>query len=136
MGKPDLTVNIRTNFPQPVAISTDGCSTWVAPAVLETGTSFQIGFCLKNAGNETAYNVPLQLKINDVILVDKTLAQVNRGGSYWYHYGTYGLQPGEYTITLILDPYNVIQETDESNNTFSYTINAPGNRNWLIKTAS
>ncbi|MBO5762486.1 MAG: C10 family peptidase, partial [Lentisphaeria bacterium] len=76
---------------------------------------------------------PVQIRINDVIMVDKTIASIPRGGVRSYHFGTYGFDPGEYTISLVMDPYDEIAESDESNNVFSYTFTVPGNQDWLIK---
>ena len=130
---PDLAVSTPSDSPQPLVISTDGGASWIAPAVVEQGTSFMIGYGISNTGTVNAEDVFYQVKVNDTIILAHTLDKVYRLGSYFYCYGIYGFDPGEYTISITLDPYNTIPEANKDNNSFSYTLSVPGNQNWLIK---
>ncbi len=134
-GLPDLKVNTPNRFPQPLAISTDDGLTWIAPAEIELEKAFFIGFGIKNAGDVTAEEVPYQVKVNDTVLFERTLNNIRNGGSYFYYHGNFCFDPGEYTITILFDHENIIQETNENNNTFTYSLSVPGNQNWLIKTS-
>jgi len=124
---PDLAVNTNGTFIQPLMITVDGGITWTAPAVIEYGQGVGISFALKNAGDADANNVPVKILVNDEVIIDKTLITVNAGGHYGYNYGTYYWEPGEYTIKYILDPDNVIAESNESNNTFTCSLRVEDN---------
>ena len=130
---PDLAPNIPSIYTQPVMLLPSGEETWIAPEIVETGIGYKIGFALKNNGTVTAENIPVQIRVNDVIIVDKTIASIPYSGTRRYQYGTFGFDPGEYTVSLIIDPYNEIAESNENNNIFTYTFTVPGNQDWLIK---
>ena len=130
---PDLAVTAPSNSPQPLVISTDDGASWIAPAVVEQGTAFMIGYGISNTGTVNAENVLYQVKVNDTVILEHTLDKVSRLGAYFYCYGIYGFDPGEYTISITLDPYNTLPEANKDNNSFLYTLSVPGNQNWLIK---
>ena len=69
---PDLAVNTNGTFIQPLMITVDGGTTWIAPGVIEYGQGFDIGFALKNAGTANAENVPVRILVNGEIILDKT----------------------------------------------------------------
>ena len=130
---PNLKVNTPSGFPQPVAISIDDGMTWTAPGTLAEGTGFKLGFGFTNSGRAAAEDVTFQITLDGVLLYSGSRSSVNAGSSWRYWYGTCSLNPGTHKIVLTLDPENTVQESDESDNSFTYTVTVPGATNWLIK---
>ena len=51
-----------------------------------------------------------------------------------FRVGIYTFNPGTYTIKLVLDPDNLIQESVETNNTYTYTLTIKGPTGWFMDT--
>ena len=131
---PDLSPKNFVGYNHAVMLLPSGEDTWIAPENVESGTGFKIGFGVQNTATVKAENIPVQIKINNVTVLDKVIADIPRGGTRRYNYETFAFEPGDYTITLVVDPDNVIAETDETDNTFTYSFSVPGNQDWLLKT--
>ena len=131
---PNLSPKNFIGYNYAVMLKPSGGDDWIAPENVEHGIGFKIGFGVQNTANVKAENIPVQIKINDVTVLDKVIAEIPRGGARRYNYGTFAFEPGDYTITLVVDPDNVIAETDETDNTFTYSFSVPGNQDWLLKT--
>lgn len=129
---PDFRFYTGSSVPQSGTISTDNGNTWSTANTVESEESFHFRFYYTNYGPEAFEDVPVWIKINDVKLPFTT----NLGNVRSYNYLTrsFCFDPGEYTITVMLDPENTIQETDESNNSYTYTLTVEGNQDWLMKT--
>ena len=130
---PNLQVNTPSHYPQPLAISIDGGKTWIAPyEPLAEGTRFLLGIGFKNSGS-AASNVTYQVTLDGELFYSGTKNSVSSGTSWNYNYGTFSLNPGTHELVLTIDPENNIRESDESDNTFSYTITVAGSTDWLVK---
>ena len=131
---PDLRWYVMDGYSGAISISTDKGNTWASPELLAAETGFYLRFSVFNESTVAASNVELEVHLNDEILIWRTIDDF--GGYYYYYftYSEYALNPGSYEFTFIIDPANKIKESDESNNTLTYTISVAGSTNWMMQT--
>ncbi|MBR7104435.1 MAG: C10 family peptidase, partial [Lentisphaeria bacterium] len=126
MALPDLQVFAYDDFTQPLMVSFDGGTTWSSPGQIEDGTGFYIGMRFGNFGGTDAQNVAFSLSLDGTAVLTQSLSDVVVDCYYTYTYGELSLAPGSHTFLLTVDPGNKIAESNESNNSYSWTITVSG----------
>lgn len=93
---------------RPLSVSTD-------TAGLATGNPIVISVQVENAGNADAYNVQVRLSIDGTNVGLKNISVIKAGESQTKTFSWTGTA-GTHTIRVEVDPANLIQESNETNN--------------------
>ena len=98
----DLTVTTFTYTPKPPT----------------EGNTVTIKIGVQNLGNGTAKNVTFQLKIDNVVALEKKIGDMSNGQALTVTY-TWKAKKGSHTFDAMMDPSNNITESKEDNNAFA-----------------
>ncbi len=101
---------------------------FVPPDPVQEGKTAQLTTTVRNLGGSTIYNVPVQFFLGSTsgtLIGSTTIQQVGAGSqveSPAVVWNTTGVSAGDQTLVAMVDPSNLLSESDESDNETSRTI--------------
>ena len=119
---PDLVPGAGKGWDSPIIATSYSGDTVDGPLSVDLPSYFRLG--VRNDGlTSTTEDVWVHLYLDDLFvqrwILDGLLADVTRVVSKWAGlYGVTNVSPGPYTLRVVVDPHDLVTESDEGNNTF------------------
>jgi parallel beta-helix repeat protein len=108
---------------RPLGVSTDTTG-------LTTGNPVKINIQIENVGDADASNVQVQLSVDDKNIGLKTIATITAGESATTSFSWDGTT-GKHTIRVVVDPGDLVQESNETNNIAEQQVDLSGTTSGL-----
>ncbi len=94
----------------------------ISPSIITPSSIVHITFFICNIGTGTATNVSYIVTLNGTKVSSGTLSYIMPGICIEEHARLRGLKPGTYNLSIIVNPYHRIAESNENNNKYSTII--------------